>query len=208
MKFNSPLKIIVFLILMFNELLSQELYIFKLYNNKFEAVFPQEPTVQKMPKEYFDPKKIENSMPLEYKNKLSKVEIEKVIADFISNNIETYAYYDDINYILYSSSSFDSQLEHKNYIYSDIQKILDDNLKHAINIEHQNLLEFSSKIDKNNDTYIAHYTTSILKNGQIYYISSKQIYYKDKVYKWNMTYPDYAQKKIFDKYEQYCKITY
>ena len=146
---------------------------------------------------------------MEYKNKLSKIEREKVIADFVSkNSIESYEYYDNTNYIVYTSSSFASQLEHKNYIHSNIQKFLDDNLKYAINGQNQNLIDFSSKLDRNNDTYIAYYTASFQNNGQIFYISSKQIYYKDKVYKWNMTYINYADKKIFDKYEQYCKIVY
>lgn len=209
MKFNNFLKVVVLLVIIFNELSAQEFSIFKLYNNKFEAVFPQKPTIQEMPKDYLDPKKLEDSMPLEYKNKLSKVERKKVIADYISKNtIESYEYYDNVNHITYTSSSFASQLEHKNYIHLGIQKFLDDNLKYVINGQNQNLIDFSSKLDRNNDIYIAYYTTSFQNNGQIFYISSKQIYYKDKVYKWNMTYVNYANKEIFNKYEQYCKIIY
>ena len=209
MKFNNFFKIVVLLVLMFNGSFAQELYTFKLYNNKFEAVFPQKPTIQEIPKEFLDTKKIEVSLPLEYKNKLSKAEMEKVIADIINkNNIESYLYVDDISHIVYTTSSFASQLEHKNYIHSDIQKFLDNNLKYAINSQNQNLIEFFSKLDRNNDIYIAYYTTSFQNNGQVFYISSKQIYYKDKIYKWNMTYINLADKKIFDKYEQYCQIVY
>ena len=44
----------------------QEYYTYKLFNNKFQAVFPDEPSLQEIPKELLNPKEIDKSFPIKY----------------------------------------------------------------------------------------------------------------------------------------------
>ena len=50
------------------------------------------------------------------------------------------------------------------------------------------------------------YTSSYILGEQKVYSSTKQIYYKDKVYKWSISYVDKSDKNIFDEYQHNVKI--
>ena len=84
--------------------------------------------------------------------------------------------------------------------------MLDDMIKDEVKAGNQTLINFSSSIDKKNDTYIAIYTSSYFMEGQKVYSSVKKIYYKEKIYKWHVGYINRNDKKIFDSYKQYCKV--
>ncbi len=66
----------------------------------------------------------------------------------------------------FTAQSSPSQLEHKNYIWHGIKKLLDGMTKDEVKAGNQTLINFSSSIDKKNDTYIAIYTSSYFMEGQ------------------------------------------
>lgn len=207
MKLNNIIKIIVFIFIS-SVLNAQDFYSYKLFNNKFQAVFPGEPSVQHIPKEALNPKVIENSLPYEYRKKLTKKEIKKIVSDAIITikKSQPYIYTDKTNQLSFTSQSVPSNVEHKNYIWSGIKKTLDGIVKQGLRANGMKLINFSSTIDKKKDTYIAIYTSSFFIEGQKMYSSTKHIYYKDKIYKWTVGYVNLNDKYIFDNYKSNCKV--
>lgn len=207
MKFNNILKFIV-LILISSGLNAQDFYSYKLFDNKFQAVFPGEPSIQHIPKELLDPRAIEKSLPYEYKKQLTQKQIKKFVSDTIiqMRNSRPYVYIDKSNQLSFNSQSMPSQLEHKNYIWSGIKNLLDDLVKKGLKADNRKLIDFSSTLDKKRDTYIAIYTSSYFMEGQKVYSTTKHIYYKDKIYIWTLGYVNKANKNIFDSYKNHCKV--
>ncbi len=103
MKFHNILKFII-LILITNVLNAQDFYTYKLFNNKFQVIFPGQPYIQDIPKELINPRTIENSIPYKYKKDLSRKQITKLVSDTIiqMKNSTPYAYTDKINTLLSS----------------------------------------------------------------------------------------------------------
>lgn len=183
-------------------------YIYELFDNKFQAIFPDTPSIQEMPNELLDPKTIMQSLPYEYIKQLSKKQIDKILADTIEKmkNSQPYIYTDVTKQISYISQTMPSGLEHKNYIWSGIKNILDKQLKDVLRADNRTVIDFSSSLDKYNDEYVAIYTSSLIMDGQKVYFTTKHIYYKDKVYKWTVSYVNEADKTIFDEYQHNVKI--
>lgn len=208
MNFNIILKVIVLIFWSSCAVYAQEFYSYKLFDNKFQAVFPGEPSIQQYPKELLDPKSIEKSLPYEYTKQLSQKQIKKIVSDTIIKlkNRQSYIFTDKINRISFTAQSMPSELEHKNYIWSDIKKLLDDMTYNELKGNNQELIEFSSTLDKKKNTYIAIYTSIYFMEGQKVYSSTKKIYYKDKLYRWHIGYTNKKDKKIFDSYRQHCKV--
>ncbi len=204
---HNLLKFII-VIVFSNLAYAQEFYTYKLFDNKFQAVFPGNPSIQEIPKELLDPIAIEKSLPYEYKKELSESQIKKIVLETIKQMkaSEPYIYIDNINKISFTSQSLSSNLEHKNYIWDGIQKQIDEILKSTLKADNRKLIDFSSTLDKKNNTYIALYTSYYLLDGQKVYSSTKQIYFKDKIYKWSVSYIDAANRIIFDKYKENCQI--
>lgn len=121
-------------------------------------------------------------------------------------NSQPYIYTDTINQISYTSQIMPSGLEHKNYLWSGIKNMLDKQLKDILKADNRTVISFSSSLDKYNDKYIAIYTSSFFMDGQKVYSTTKHIYYKDKIYKWTITYVDKSDKKIFDEYQHNVKV--
>lgn len=207
MKFHNILKFII-LILITNVLNAQDFYTYKLFNNKFQVIFPGQPYIQDIPEELINPRTIENSIPYKYKKDLSRKQIRKLVSDAIIQikNSTPYAYTDIVNKLSFTAQSLPSQLEHKNYIWHGIKKLLDGMTKDEVKANNYTLINFSSSIDKKNDTYIAIYTSSYFMEGQKVYSSVKKIYHKEKIYSWDVRYINKNDKKIFDSYKQYCKV--
>lgn len=185
-----------------------EFYTYKLFNNKFQAVFPDTPTLKEFPREALNLKYIIESLPYEYKKELSKKQIEKIAMDTIEKvkNSQPYIYSDTINQVSYTSQNFPSGLEHKNYLYSGIKSQIDKIVKDALKVDNRTIIEFSSTFDKYNDKYIAIYTSYYYLDGQKVYSTSKHIFYKEQVYKWSVSYFDKKDKRIFDEYHHNVKI--
>lgn len=183
-------------------------YIYKLFNNKFQAVFPDNPSIQEIPTELLDPKAIAIKLPYEYIKELSKKQVDKIIADTIlqMKNNQPYIYTDKINKMSYTAQTTPSGLEHKNYIWPGIKSMIDNLIKATVKTDNRTLIAFSSTLDKYNDSYTAIYTSSYFLEDQKVYTSTKHIFYKDKVYKWSVSYVDSSNKDIFDNYKGNVKL--
>ena len=81
---------------------AQDFYSYKLFDNKFQAVFPGQPYIQDIPEELINQRTIENSIPYKYKKDLSRKQIRKLVSDTIiqMKNSTPYAYTDKINKLL------------------------------------------------------------------------------------------------------------
>ena len=53
----------------------QEYYTYKLFNNKFQVVFPGEPSLQEIPKELLNPKEMGKTIPYKYRKELNTAKI-------------------------------------------------------------------------------------------------------------------------------------
>lgn len=210
MKYHKILSLIVAILLSSNMLYAQEFYTYKLFDNKFQVVFPGEPSIQHIPNELLDPKQIENSLPYEYKKQLSQQQIKQIVSDTITTiiNNQLYIYSDTNNQVAYIAQSVPSKIEDKNYKWSGIQNKIDKLLKDALIADNRVVISFSSTYDKNDYLYTALYTTTYMLEGQKIYSNTKHIYYKDKVYKWTVQYANKISKNIFDTYQQNVKLIY
>lgn len=206
MKSSNILKFII-LILISNGLYAQDFYSYKLFDNKFQAIYPGEPSIQNIPKEVLNPETIKKSIPYEYRKELTQKKIDEIVSYTIMKlrSSQPYIYVDKINQISYSSQSMPSQLEHKNYIWHGIKNTLDDLIKKGLKADNRKIIDFSSSLYKKTNTYIAIYTSTYIMEGQKVYSSTKHIYYKDKIYKWTLGYVNKNNKSIFDNYRKYCK---
>lgn len=182
-------------------------YIYKLFNNKFQAIFPDTPSVQKIPQELLNPSSIKKSLPYKYRKELSPKQLNKIIADIIEKmkNSQPLIYTDEQNQMSFTSQELPSGLEHKNYLWSGAKNMLDNLNKETLKSD-STLIDFTSSLDKYNDTYIAIYTSTYTTEGQKIYSTTKHIYYKDKIYKWTMSYLDKSKKNIFDEYQHNVKL--
>ena len=75
------------MILITNVLNAQDFYTYKLFNNKFQVIFPGQPYIQDIPEELINPKTIENSIPYKYKKDLYQEMIKKYLI-VISNIVK------------------------------------------------------------------------------------------------------------------------
>lgn len=183
-------------------------YLYKLFDNRLQAVFPDTPTIQEIPSEQIDPKALEKMIPYKYKKDMSQNQVEKLVADMIiqMKNSQPYIYVDNINQIWYSSQTMPSQMKHENYIYSGIKNTLDNIIKDSLKADGRTLMNFSSTLDANNNTYIAVYDSNYFIEDKKVYTSTKHIYHKDSVFKWSVSYVNKEDKSIFDEYQDNVKI--
>lgn len=187
---------------------AQDYYVYELFNNKFQAAFPGRPSISDLPKDLLDADRLEKLLPYEQKKHLTQKQIKKIALDTIKQlrNSQPYVYFDKVNKITFTALSIPSNLEQKNYKWSSIKQLLDDLIKKGLKTANQTLIKLSSTLDKNKSTYIAIYSYSYFVEGQKFYSSTKNIYYKDKSYKWTVTSVNKNNKNIFDKYSKYCKV--
>ena len=199
------LSILAFASNVFNQ---KEYYLYTLYDNKFQVVFPGDPSIQEIPQELLDLKMIVKSLPHEYKKQMTQSQIDKIassaIQQFKSNQL--YIYVDQNSKIWFKAQSIPSYVEHKNYIWNGTKNTLDNVIKDALKADNRTIIDFSSKIYKDEDKYIAKHTSFYFLDGQKVYSSTKNIYYKDKNYIWTVSYIDETNKQIFDDYENNVKI--
>lgn len=188
---------------------AQEFKIFKLYNNSFQAVFPDKPTILKVPKELLSPEFIKKSIPDSYKNQLSQREINEIVANAIeqTENISSFEYIDRVRKIGYTLHNVPSMLEPKNYRWAGIKQQLDELLRNEMPSADWTLTSFSSTFDKNEQTYTAYSSAYYQLEGRKVYISTKRIFHKDRSYKWSISSIDSPlSKTLFEKYSIHCKV--
>jgi hypothetical protein len=207
------MKKIVFLMLFASLLFSlplseQKFYSYKLFDNEFKAMFPAKPTVLEVPKELLDPKRIEQSIPYEYKKRLTRQEIDEIIANIVKkNHIKAYQYIDKRNKIVITAQSLPTSLKNDIGRYKQsIQEKLDKAIIEGSNADGNTIISFSSKFKKKQNTYIAIYSSSYVMNNQKIYLSTKQIFYKRKVYKWTVQSFSKSDNGIFDEYKKFCQV--
>lgn len=191
-----------------NEKVEAKYYIYKLFNDKFQAVFPDSPIIQKIPKELLQPNNILKSIPYKYTKKLNQQQLDKIVEDTIREikNSQPNIYADKINQVSYTSQTLSSGLKYNIGKYKkSIKQNIDEVIKQALKTDNRKLINFSSTLDRHKDTYIAIYHSSYFLNEQKIYSSTKHIYYKDKVYKWSISYINKDDKKIFDDYKHHVK---
>lgn len=181
----------------------QVLYRYRLYNDKFQAVFPGNPYQQDIPHEF--KRQVVNDLSIQYKGQFSQTQLNNM-ANAIWEVTAPYIYNDNNHHISYTALSAPSQLEHKNYMWTGMKNMLDTMIQQNLRANNQDLLDFSSTIDRYNDTYIAIFTSSYYQNNQTVYSSKKLIYYKDKIYSWQMSYLNQDDIAIFKSNQKYCKV--
>ncbi len=176
MKLHNILKFLVFIFIS-SGVYAQGFYSYKLFDNEFQAIFPGEPTEQRIPNEY---KKL---------------------------GIKAYQYGDSVNQLAFSSQSQPSSLQYDVGEYKQSTKqMLDESISMALKDYGHKIINFSSTFNQKENTYVAVYTSSYFTEGLKRYSSTKQIIYKKKVYKWTVMYPSLNDKYIFDNNQEYCKI--
>ena len=183
-------------------------YLYELFDNKFQVVFPGAPSIQEIPKELLNRNYILKSLPNEYTKELTQKLLNDILDDTIKKmkNSQPYIYTDIKNQMSFTSQSMISGLEHKNYLWSGIKNMLDKQIKDVLKTDGRTIIDFTSTLDKYNDKYIAIYTNSYYLEGQKIYSSTKHFFYKDKVYKWSVSYVNKEDKTIFDEYQHNVKI--
>lgn len=187
---------------------SKQFYTYKLFNNKFQVVFPDEPTLQKIPKELIDPKTILKSISHKYAKNLTKKQRDEVVFQTIKLIKKTiqYNYIDESNQISYIAQTMPSEPEHKNFIILGMKQQIDNFTQSSLKATGNNIIEFTSILDKDNKIYTAIHTSSFFYEGQKAYTSTKHIIYKDKVYRWSISYTNKNDKPIFDNYKYKVKV--
>lgn len=199
------IKNILLLSLYFSILSAQGLYTYKLFNNKFQAMFPAEPTRYSsgnvMSKEEFI-----RSLPTEYKNQLTNQQLEQIYQTAIESSYY-YMYLDRPNAVTYTCSTAFSGLTHQNYIWQGMKALLDKSIADTLkSVNNPRVFKFNSTLDKKNDKYIAIYSYSFDQDGITMYQNVKQIYYKDKMYRWSIGSPNNTGKMIFEKNQKYADL--
>jgi len=176
MRFHNILKVLV-LIFISSGLHAQDFYSYKLFDNKFQAVFPGEPSETPIPNEY---KKF---------------------------GIKAYQYGDQVNQLTFTSQLSPSSLKYNVGEYKQsTKKMLDESITKALKYDNRKIISFSSTFKRNENIYTAIFTSSFFSEGQKRYASTKQIIYKKKVYKWTVMYSHLKDKYIFDNYQEHCKV--
>ena len=200
MKFDNILKYVL-LLCVASGLYAQNFYTYKLFDDRFQAVFPGNPEVISLPKAYIDATVDKGLAYAKYKNMTKKQKNRFV--DELKNNTKAYQYVDNANQIAYTSTYGPSYtVSYTKREKNEIQR----SIKEAMRADGRKILSFSSKASSRKDSYIAIFTTSFTQGGQKVYASSKQIYYKKYMYKWTVMYTDRNDKQIFDKYQDSVKV--
>jgi len=183
-------------------------YLYELFDNKFQVVFPGAPSIQEIPEELLNRNYILKSLPYEYTKELTQKQIDDILDNTIEKmkNSQPYIFTDTKNQMSFTSQSMPSGLEHKNYLWSGMKNTLDKQIKDILKTDGRTIIDFTSSLDKYIDTYIAIYTNSYYLEGQKIYSTTKHIFYKDKVYKWSVSYVNKEDKTIFDEYQHNVKI--
>jgi len=208
MKLKKLLKYLV-PILLSSSVFAQDFYSYKLFNNKFQAVFPGKPSLEPISDKVFNRKRIENLIPSEYRKKSSPKEIKEMVSQAIQEikDRKVYYYNDNDNYLSFTFSARPSHLSESNYRYSGIKKILDKQALGGLEVYGATkLIEYSSIYDRKKSTHVALYTFSFFNEGQKMYGSTKHIFYKDNIYVWSIRYLKLSDKSIFDNYQEYVKV--
>lgn len=189
---------------------ANDLFLYKLYNNKLQAIFPSEPqkTSLSISDLHLIKEKLVARIPVEYREKMTQKEINTILSNALNiiKNNKPLVSIDRLKHISYTVSKSPSGLKHENYIYDGIQAQIDSQIKLSVQLNGQVLIDFSSKVDKYHDMYIAIYTCSSIQNGQTLYSSVKYIAYKDNTYRWQVGYFNKNDKIVFDDNQKYCKI--
>lgn len=186
----------------------QKFYSYKLFDNEFKAMFPSKPTVLEIPKELLDPRKIEQLIPYTYRKQLTKEELDGIIAKIVNKNrIKAYEYIDQTNQAVITVQSLPSSLKNDVGSYKQsIKNILDKAIIKGTKASGNTIISFSSKFNKKQNSYIALYTSTYMRNSQKIYVSTKQIFYKRKVYKWTVQSFSKSDNSIFNKYKKFCQV--
>ena len=176
MKFYKVFKFII-LFSISSGLYAQDFYAYKLFDNQFQAVFPEEP------KQFLPGGKVST---YRYSDPDGRFSIIASSSLFVL----------DKNIVRFEKNSLDS------YIKKDVQA----GIKNMPLFSSYSLIDFSSSFDKKKNMYIATHTFSFLYNGSKMYQSTKKIIQSSKEYKWSVKYINLDDKYIFDGYEKYSKI--
>jgi flagellar basal body-associated protein FliL len=158
---------------------------YKLFNNEFQAVFPDKPQ-ELVPT---------NMNPESYLNKVQKFDM------------KIYQYGDNAKGLNFISQSSTSPLKLNIGEYNESTKgILDKSLIDALTSSGHTLISYSSTLNKKQNLYILIVKSSYYLEGVKRYVSTKHLLYKKRVYRWTVTHTNVKDKYIFDKYEAQCKI--
>jgi len=193
MKLNNIIKFI-FLAIVSTGACAQDFYLYKLFDDKFQTVFPEEPSLQAMPFFAIDPTLKDSPGAIASIKKHSK--------DF-----RVYEYIDSEKQIAIVAKTIPSAYKYDIGAYKQsYKKDLDDMIFLTAKKIGGTILEFSSVFNRDKDTYTALYTLSIEFEGQEAYISTKYIIYKRNLYTWTINYVNKNDKKIFYNYQKHCKV--
>jgi len=166
-------KLSIIIICLLNSSYADSTYKYKIFNNEFQAVFPNEPN-----KKY---------IPNPFKNK----------------DVEVYTYFDEQNKLVFQVQIMDIHIK---YNTKKLQNLIDMSIKKSLPIYNKQIVDFSSSFNQYNNSYVVIYTSLEYIEGQAVYQSIKEIVYKDRIYKWCVTYQNFNNKSIFNKYSKYCKL--
>ncbi len=182
----------------------QQLYSYKLFNNQFQAVFPDEPQ-KKSVANVLTKEEFISKIPPEYQNQLSNKKLNEIYENVMESSY-AYIYLDTKNKISYVASSGLSNTSHENYQWDGIKADIDKVIKDSASAEGMKIVKFDSKLFKKSDKYIAHYSYFHSVEGTVMYHDVKQIYFKDKMFRWSVGSPNPNNNQIFDTYQQYVDV--
>lgn len=176
------------LLLFSSSVFAQDFHTYELFNNNFKAAFPGQPLKHK----------VSDSTQQLIKHKVPD-------ATQQLKKTQSYVYIDDATKIVFTAHYMPTNMKQENYTSPSIKIQLDDHIKKELTITNQKIINFSSTTD-NKSTYIAIWTSKYIEEGIKMYTSTKRIYYKDKLYIWNVMSDDNSSKHVFDKYRKYSAI--
>jgi len=198
-------------ILLSSSAFSQDLYTYELFNNKFQAVFPSEPSLQSTPDGLLDPKRVEGLLPPEYKKTLSPKQLKNAVSEgiLLLKKNKTYFYNDSGSNLRFTSSIRPSGLTESNYKHPEIKKMMDQVALAGLSSTETpdaKLINWSSIYNRDNSTHIALYTFSFFIDGIKIYCSKKNIFHKEHIYQWSVYYRKLSDRSIFENYQEHAKV--
>ena len=182
MKFKNILKYLLPIFLS-SSVFAQDFYTYELFDNKFQAAYPGEPSISPGSPQVIN-----------------------------GVRLSSYHYSDPNNIFFIFSNSHASSLDKNITIYkkSGLDKLVKTQEKTAMKATpgaaDYSLMSFSSEFDRKKNAYIAVYTFSISLNGSKVYKSTKYIVQNQIEYKLSVMYFNLSDKYIFDDYKQYAKV--
>lgn len=182
----------------------QQLYSYKLFNNQFQAVFPAEPQ-KKSVANVLTKEEFISKIPPEYRNQLSNKKLNEIYENVMESSY-AYIYLDTSNKISYVAGSGLSNTSHENYQWNGIKEYFDTLIRDSASAGGMKIVKFDSKLFKKSDKYIAHYSYFHSVEGTVMYHDVKQIYFKDKMFRWSVGSPNPNNNQIFDTYQQYVDV--